>query len=220
VVSGEGLTSAKRRIVDALKRQPCSAPELAARFGLTSEAVRQQLVDLADHGLVRSARRPAAGAGRPAVEWSLTELALDLFPDRHADLTVSLIQAIRVAAGEEGLDRVIAQRSAEQLGEYRRRMEASRDRVDALASLRNEEGYMAEVVDAADGDGRLLVEHHCPICDAAATCQGLCRSELQLFRDVLGPDHEVTREQHLLSGDERCVYRIRPAPRSTGSDPG
>jgi predicted ArsR family transcriptional regulator len=69
---------------------------------------------------------------------------------------------------------------------------------------------MAEVVDADDGRGRLLIEHHCPVCDAARACQGLCRSELELFRSVLGPELEVTREQHLLSGDERCVYRVEP----------
>ncbi|HEV2310721.1 MAG TPA: hypothetical protein VGU73_09365, partial [Acidimicrobiia bacterium] len=60
-----------------------------------------------------------------------------------------------------------------------------------------------------DGDAVLLVEHHCPVCTAAAACTGLCRGELDLFRTVLGDDVEVERTQHLLSGDARCVYRIR-----------
>ena len=79
------------------------------------------------------------------------------------------------------------------------------------AAVRAAEGYVAEVVDAPDGDGLLLVEHHCPICEAAAACTNLCSAELQLFRDVLGPDVEVTRTQHLLSGDQRCAYRLRAA---------
>ena len=62
----------------------------------------------------------------------------------------------------------------------------------------------------ADGDGYVLVEHHCPVCTAASACPGLCRSELEVFRAVLGPDVEIEREQHLLSGDQRCAYRIRP----------
>jgi predicted ArsR family transcriptional regulator len=58
----------------------------------------------------------------------------------------------------------------------------------------------------------LLIEDHCPICAAAQSCQGFCRSELQLFREVLGAEASVTREEHLLAGARRCVYRISKAP--------
>ena len=205
----ESLSLSKRRIVDALKRRSMTGPELARQFDRTAEAMRQQLKDLADHGLIRSAPRTSSGAGRPPMEWSLTDLALDLFPDRHADLTVSLIESIRGAVGDDGRDQVIAQRTAEQLKQYRSRLRGAGDKLAVLAKLRSDEGYMAEVIDAPDGDGRLLVEHHCPICDAAATCQGLCQGELELFRGALGTKVTVTRDQHLLAGDERCVYRVR-----------
>lgn len=204
------LSSAKRRIVDVLKRRALTGPELAERFGLTTEAVRQHLNDLADLGLVRSAPRAARGAGRPPVEWSLTDLAAELFPDRHGDLTVSLIDSIRSTVGEDGLDAIVAARTEAQATDYRDRLRSSPDPLAGLAEIRSDEGYMAEVVEAEDGRGRLLVEHHCPICDAARTCQGLCQSELELFQTVLGSSQRVTREQHLLSGDERCVYRIEP----------
>ena len=81
-------------------------------------------------------------------------------------------------------------------------------RVRRLAELRSAEGYLAEAV--PDGQDMLLLEHHCPICDAASACQGLCRAELDLFRQTLGDDVEVTRAQHLLSGDLRCAYRVSP----------
>ncbi len=204
------LTPSKRRIVDALKRRALTGPELAARFGLTPEAVRQHLVELADHGLVRSSPRASTGAGRPPVEWSMTDVAIDLFPDRHADLTVSLIESIRSTVGEEGLEAIVAARTAEQVDDYRARLAGLADPLEALAGVRSDEGYMAEVVDADDGRGRLMIEHHCPVCNAARACQGLCRSELELFRTVLGSTVTVTREQHLLSGDERCVYRVEP----------
>lgn len=187
-----------------------TGPELAARFGLTPEAVRQHLVELADHGLVRSSPRASTGAGRPPVEWSMTDVAIDLFPDRHADLTVSLIESIRSTVGEEGLEAIVAARTAEQVDDYRARLAGLADPLEALAGVRSDEGYMAEVVDADDGRGRLMIEHHCPVCNAARACQGLCRSELELFRTVLGSTVTVTREQHLLSGDERCVYRVEP----------
>lgn len=208
MTDAEGLSSSKRRIVDALKRRPLTGPELAAMFDLTTEAIRQHLNGLATNGLVQSSPRRTTGVGRPPVEWSLTGIAVELFPDRHADLTVSLIESIRAVTGEDGLDAVIARRTAEQTTSYRRLLRGAEDRAAALADLRSDEGYMAEIVDAPDGDDRFLVEHHCPICEAATTCQGLCRSELELFRAALGRSMTVTREQHLLSGDERCVYRI------------
>jgi predicted ArsR family transcriptional regulator len=62
----------------------------------------------------------------------------------------------------------------------------------------------------------LLIENHCPICAAAKTCQGFCRSELELFRAAFGPDMSVTRQEHLLSEGRRCVYRI--ARLSCGDD--
>ena len=70
---------------------------------------------------------------------------------------------------------------------------------------------MAEVA-PAPGGGYLLSENHCPICVAAKACQGLCRSELALFRAALGPGVEVERQEHILAGARRCAYRIRPRP--------
>ena len=68
---------------------------------------------------------------------------------------------------------------------------------------------MAEVV--GDGYDLVLVEHHCPICTAAAACTSLCRSELEVFQYALGDEVTVRREQHVLAGDQRCAYRITAA---------
>jgi len=61
---------------------------------------------------------------------------------------------------------------------------------------------------APRGDGFLLIENHCPICAAAAACQGFCRAELEVFRDTLGADVIVERTDHILAGARRCAYRI------------
>jgi predicted ArsR family transcriptional regulator len=216
------LTDAKRRILDRLKRaDTLTAPEVAADFDLTDTAVRQHLEALEQAGLVERTSAPPQGRGRPPVHWKLTPLANDLFPDRHADLTVELIEAIRETVGDEGLDEIVARRSARQLAAYRKALPdpartSVKVRVRRLAELRSAEGYLAEAV--PDGQDMLLLEHHCPICDAASACQGLCRAELDLFRETLGDDVDVTRAQHLLSGDLRCAYRVSPRPTSESSD--
>jgi len=208
------LTEAKRRIVDRLKRVDDATPaELAAAMGLTEAAVRQHLDALAGSGLVEARPRAPHGRGRPSTAWALTAIAAELFPDRHADLTVDIIQSIRRALGQEGVDKVIADRTRRQIEAYRAAMPTGRasvrKRAEALAAVRSGEGYLAEVVDAPDGDGVILVEHHCPICEAAAACTNLCSSELEVFRAAMGEGIEVTRTQHLLSGDQRCAYRMR-----------
>lgn len=204
------LGATRRTIVDVLKRRARTAPELAEDVGITREAVRQHLRALEGMGLAENrSRRTTGGRGRPPTEWALTTVADELFPDRHGDLTVDLIESIRNTLGEAGMDRIIDERNRRLRETYVTITTASADPVQALADRRTAEGYLAEVRDDADGS-RLLIEHHCPICDAASACQGLCRGELELFRSVLGDAVEVTREQHLLSGDERCTYRIRP----------
>ena len=63
----------------------------------------------------------------------------------------------------------------------------------------------------AEPDGSYLVaENHCPICAAARKCQGFCRSELAVFRAVLGSGVHVERTEHIPAGARRCAYRIVP----------
>jgi len=213
------VTDAKRRVLDRLKRvDGATAAELATELELTEAGVRQHLDGLEANGLVARRERPASGRGRPPVEWALTDVASELFPDRHGDLTVELIDAVRNALGEEGLEKVVDARAEQQLASYRADLPVPGEatlgrRIGALARRRSAEGYMAEA--RRDGDGWTLVEHHCPVCEAAQACTGLCRTELDLFRATLGPDVEVERTQHLLSGDARCAYRVTERDRST-----
>jgi predicted ArsR family transcriptional regulator len=66
----------------------------------------------------------------------------------------------------------------------------------------------------AEPDGSfLLAENHCPVCAAARICQGFCRSELSVFRSVLGPGVAVERAEHILAGARRCAYVIQPVAR-------
>ncbi len=206
-----GIGVAQRRIVDHLKRSgPCSTAELADALGVTTQAVRPQLAELEADGLVVSELISTGIRGRPPIGWALSPRAIGLFPDRHGDLTVELITAMRATIGADALDMVLTERDRLQFDRITAAMPVGAgvaERVEILARHRDEQGYMAEVV--PDGDDLLLVEHHCPICAAANECEGLCRNELDLFRKVMGEGATVERTDHLLSGDERCIYKIR-----------
>ncbi len=184
---------------------------LARKLSITEEAVRQQLLRLQEQGLVR-ATPEIRGRGRPRQLWDLTPAANRRFPDAHPQLTSQLIQTIRTALGERALERVIAARGEELVRNYTFALQDAPEfpeRMERLVSLRNAEGYMAEC--RKEKEDYLLIENHCPICAATGVCQKLCRSELELFSKVLGPSVDVQREEHIVSGSRRCVYRIRRA---------
>lgn len=198
------------RILHALKSAgPQPAAAIARRLEITAVAVRQHLAPLHEEGLV-AFEDWRQGVGRPKRVWSLTEVGHARFPDSHAVLTLELLDAARETLGQAGFDRMLRQRETASAAAYARELRRFKRldrRVARLAELRSQEGYMAEW--RRDADGTLwLIENHCPICIAARACQGLCRSELAIFRSVLGTDAVVERTEHLIAGARRCAYRI------------
>ncbi|MDM0027875.1 helix-turn-helix transcriptional regulator [Variovorax saccharolyticus] len=205
-------SSTADRILLLLKsRGPMPTAALAASLHTTTEAVRQQVHKLLEAGLVRGTVESSSGVGRPSQAWTLSASGHARFPDRHAELTRALIDTVREVFSEAGLEQLIARREDTARSAY---LAACRDlpelepRLRKLAALRDEEGYMARL--EPDGTDWLLIEDHCPICAAAEACQGFCRSELEVFREVAGPAGRLRREEHLIAGARRCVYRITP----------
>ena len=198
------------RILFQLKtRGPAETLALATALGVSRQAALQHLERLVVEGLVEhfDERR---GVGRPRRVWSLTEKAQTRFPDTHAQLTLEMLDAVRAEFGEDGVERMIARREAATARAYQTALagtEGLAARVARLAEIRTAEGYMADW-SPDPGGGFLLVENHCPICAAAAACQGFCRAELQAFQDALGPEVRVERTDHILAGSRRCAYRI------------
>ena len=202
--------SPQDRLLYALKAGgPQTAAVIARKLSVTVVAVRQQLERLHDQGLA-TFRDERQGVGRPKRIWSLTAAGHDRFPDNHSGLMLQMLESMRAVFGEDGVDRLIAHREQQSLADYRERLagaDGPHETLTRLAEARSEEGYMAEVKEET-ATSALLVENHCPICAAARACQGLCRSELEVFRAALGPGFAIDRVEHLLAGARRCAYRV------------
>ena len=201
--------STSDRVLFHLKsRGAASAQDIADTFGLTHMGAHKALQGLACAGLAEC-EDVAEGRGRPKHLYRLTEAGHERFPDRHAELTVELLDTIRKVFGEDGLEQLVSAREHEQRARYAELEDLPLEvKAEKLAEMRAREGYMARVETTAAGD-LMLIEDHCPICAAAKSCRGFCRSELEIFQSVLGPEAEVSREEHALSGGRRCTYRIR-----------
>ena len=161
-------------------------------------------------GLVRSNEPKVQGRGRPVRTWRLTEQGHGHFPDAHAQVTTELISSVKNLLGDDALDLIIEDRSSKTFALYASELTRHKtltQKVCALAELRTAEGYMAEV-ESKSSLNHLLIEQHCPICIAAAHCQGFCRTELELFVRLFDGVASVIREEYLLDGARRCTYRI------------
>jgi predicted ArsR family transcriptional regulator len=199
------------RLLFLLKtRGPQSAQALASAVGVTKEAARQHLLRLAEEGLVL-ATSEIRGVGRPVQVWGLTAEGQRRFPDTHAELVAGMIESVRALFGTDGLEALIARREQESRERYEACLRGAvtlQQKVARLAKQRTSEGYMAEW--HREGGEFVLVENHCPICAAATACSGFCRSELQLFHELLDPEATVERTDHVVTGARRCAYRITP----------
>lgn len=208
-----------------------TSQQLADVLALTMMGARKHLLNLAEQGLVVAGTEPseantASSRGRPQQYWRLTKAGHQYFPDRHADVSLQLIDGVRQLFGAAGLEQLIVQREQQQQLHYLEKLSSFGDlatKVQQLAEIRLQEGYLAEAyfvesrlddhnpqdVGLAAGSW-VLIEHHCPICAAATLCQNFCRSELQLFRACVAGLATVERTEHLLSAGSRCAYLFTP----------
>jgi len=205
------LSAGRMAVLSLVKQEgPISADSLAEKLGVTAMAVRLHLGALLMEGFAGFVEE-ARPRGRPVQMWSVTPKANAHFADSHSALAADLIAQMKKAFGEEGMDRILKLRTAEQEKTYHAKTDAARSlkgKLEALAKIRSAEGYMAEVRRDSETGDWLFVENHCPICAAARLCTGLCREELALFGRVLGRDVKVERLSHILAGAGRCAYRM------------
>ncbi|WP_198782561.1 helix-turn-helix transcriptional regulator [Shewanella putrefaciens] len=199
------------KIIQLLKLHgPLTAKTLAEELALTTMGVRQHLQALEEAGDVDIEDR-VEGRGRPTRYWGLTEQSRTHFADRHGELTVQLIDSVKIIFGDRGLEQLIDHREQSALLQYSAAMLGATDiptRLAILAQLRSNEGYMA-TMEQIDGV-YFLLENHCPICAAATHCLNFCRSELQLFQQLFADIALVSREEHIIEGARRCAYRMHP----------
>ncbi len=206
----QNINKTRQRIINFLKFEgQANANKLAQEFGVSTMAIRQHLYALQEEGLVIYTEKNLS-QGRPTKMWQLTTQADSFFPNGYADLTLSLIHSITETFGNEGLQRLLEVRCQEQKELYRENISENlplEEKINILAELRNDEGYMAEV-QSLDDSSWFLIEKHCPICAAATACTGLCDRELDLFQYTLGNDINIERIEHIVAGERRCVYKI------------
>lgn len=198
------------QILHALRRSMgLTADQLAARLGVTAMAIRKHLAALEREGLLAATieRRPV---GRPVHIYTLTPRAREVFPQRYQDLTTDLLDDLRALDGEEKVDLLFRRRADRAYATLAPRLAGRSlpEQLTALTAFLDEEGYLAEWEEDANGD-YLLKEHNCAVYGVARRAPEVCACELDLFQRLLD-GVEVARERHVVDGDCLCCYRVRP----------
>src|SRR5271170_2715968 len=146
-VEPKGFSSAKRELLLLLKQRPnLSLSEIAAARGVSKVAVLHHLSTLEDQGLIeRSYER--SSVGRPSVHFRLSQKSADIFPQAYTQMSITALEYIERHLGRGAVVGMLQERSHDLADQNRGRLAAHelRQRVEELAQLRSEGGYMAEV---------------------------------------------------------------------------
>lgn len=205
-IAASGLGDTQRELLELLKRQgKRSVGELAASLDLAAETVRGHMNALAGHGLVRRAGRRKEGPGRPEILYRLTDEAEQLFPNEEGRLLRDLTSYLTEQGHQDVLEAFFRARVAEQREEARQRLRGlgGRRRLEEVAAILTEEGFMAEVVESEGGEVRLRL-CHCPLKEMVAVSRLPCRAEEEWIQELLGQD--LSRRSWMPDGDRTCTY--------------
>src|SRR3972149_10743469 len=103
MVNGNGSVAGHRGLrgqglLEGKKFQTITAKELAARFGVSANAVRRHLKELELEGLVRFGREQQA-LGAPAFAYRLTDQGEAQFPNDYRDALTELLRHVAQKTG-------------------------------------------------------------------------------------------------------------------------
>lgn len=197
-------TPAQRPILDEMKRLgTVTVPELALLLELNPETVREHVKGLEGEGWVERAGTRSRGRGRPEVVYGLTSAAEPLFPRREAEVLRGLAEHLAATGNEAVLASFFEEYVAARRERALPRLEGleGRDRLEAVAAILTEDGFMAEVRDGEDGAELALC--HCPIRALVHATRVPCRLEVGYVRQLLGRT-PVERTAYIPSGDATC----------------
>jgi len=199
-------TTRGKIVAELRERGTACAAELAALFGLSPNAVRQQLVVLERDGLVeeRAVRR---GPTKPTLEFSLTPKADSLFPQQYDKMLSAVLREIKEQFGPPAVEQLfdrIARRSVERT---KPKITAGdpEGKVAQLTQVLRDRGVVAEY-SLVDG-GFLLQEHTCPYSGVVKDHPEVCSVIHHVIDETLGGEHEQI--DSLASGGKACTFQLK-----------
>ena len=217
-IASPGIGASQRALLEALKRRgEATLAELEGSVDVAAETVRSHLQALVAQGLVVRSGLVRSGPGRPRIRYGLSDAGDALFPRRDGELLRELARYLVDSGQGSLLESFFTERLRRKRAEAEARLDGvpADERLEAVARLLSEEGFLAEVVTDAGGNHLRLA--HCPLRELVGVSRLPCRAEMALVGELL--DRPLLRESFIPDGASSCTYALGPAapprPRST-----
>lgn len=207
------LGATRAAIIEHIQQHgPTTAQQLATTLSITRVAVGRHLDVLRQDGLIEPRRSAADGRGRPATQFSLTEEAAALFPQRYDAFAGDVLNYLAERGGSDSVREFLSWRRERDIATLREAVtaEALHARLDQLAQALTDAGFSASVL--VQNGGYALVQNHCAIADIARDHPEVCSYEASAFAEVLGEDVELSRSSTLAHGATQCVCSVTQRP--------
>lgn len=211
-----GYRGPRGSIVVELKRSAgLTAKELAAKLGLSLNAIRHHIRELETEGLLVY-EREKRGVGAPVFVYRLSREGEALFPRRYEQTLTELLDHMVELEGRDGAVRLLERHFDQLQRKLALQLEgvSGPRRLEVVAQVLSQEGFMADW-ESTSGGGT-LTEHNCALRSVAERFPELCAAERRVLAEVLAA--EVERRAHLLGGCASCEYHVQftPLPQAMG----
>jgi predicted ArsR family transcriptional regulator len=211
------------RVIEALKwGGGCCVQDLAGQLGMSYMGVKEVCVALEKNGLLKTWRQPST-AGRPRLEYRLTERAQQLFPAETHGIALELLESANALFGNAAAEKLLLV-LFKRLGErYARRLRPGNleDRARRLVEIRSAEGYLSrwEQADAGSQDASVTggsqqngmpagrwTEAHSPIAEVLRAYPIAARLETEMLGNLIGG--RVVRREDASPSIYRCEFLV------------
>ena len=193
-------------ILNSLKRtKGMSVNELVAKMGMSYMGIKQHCLTLQRDGYLDTWRRPQK-MGRPEMVYRLTSRTHDLFQTDSNKLTLELLKSTQEIYGANAAEKLLYNVFAKKTADLKAKVKGATvlERAKWLAKVRDNEGYMAQLVNDPKQGGPQILECHSPIMNLLDQYPIVGRLEQDMFEAVLGT--RVRREETRSSGLFECAF--------------
>lgn len=199
--------STRKTIIKLLKRSGgMTIEELSKKVNITPMGVRQHLLALEKKGIVRYITQKH-GIGRPGFVYMLTPKADMFFPKTNAQFAIDILRKLRELGSPEKFSQVLDARKKRLLHSCREALAGTTSRADALQKIKEVLEADGHIIEITRENGHFHFRNfHCPIREVASEFEEICRHDLSLMKELLGPG--IVMDQNIIQGDIACRYVI------------
>lgn len=194
----------RARLLTLLREGTWTVDDLAARLGLTDNAVRFHLAALErEGGVAKAGVQRGPGAGQPATLYSLTRAADEAFSRAYAPVLAACVEELHAIMSGAQLAAFLARVGKRLAGEKKATGDSLQKRITGASDLLNSLGGITAV--ERSGDTYRIVGRACPLAAAVEADHCVCSVVTALVSNVV--DAEV-RESCDRSGRPKCCFEI------------